>query len=181
MFPREGRVRVVVEGVGPAVDCGAFPAKRIAGETVTVRADIFTDGHDLVAAELLYRYGPAEDPPGAELWSRSPMKPLGNDRWQGEFLAANVGQYYFTIEAWIDRFATWRAAMLRRLGSERRMDSEEDLRVETLIGAGQWSAALPMSCKSPQRRPKAPLRPISSAIIPVRNATSIECRSTFCE
>lgn len=101
-----------------------------------MRADIFTDGHDLVAAELLYRYGPAEDPPGAELWSRSPMKPLGNDRWQGEFLAANVGQYYFTIEAWIDRFATWRAAMLRRLGSERRMDSEEDLRVETLIGAG---------------------------------------------
>ena len=29
-----------------------------------------------------------------------------------------------------------------------------------------WSAALPMSCRSPQRRPRAPSRPISSAIMP---------------
>ena len=52
----EGRIRVVVEGVRPEIDCGAFPAKRIVGDRVVVEADIFTDGHDLVAGEILYRH-----------------------------------------------------------------------------------------------------------------------------
>src|SRR5829696_3261783 len=47
--------RVVVEGVHPEVDAGRFPIKRTAGEDVVVHADIFTDGHDTLAASLLYR------------------------------------------------------------------------------------------------------------------------------
>src|SRR5438105_3032969 len=74
----EGRIRVVVEGVRPEIDCGAFPAKRIAGDRVIVEADIFTDGHDLVAGEILYRHGQEE------AWRRSQMKRVGNDRWRGD-------------------------------------------------------------------------------------------------
>jgi hypothetical protein len=40
----------------PEIDAGRFPAKRTAGEMVEVTADIFADGHDQVAADLLYRY-----------------------------------------------------------------------------------------------------------------------------
>jgi len=51
----DGRKRVVVEGVSPVVDGGRFPVKRTVGDHVQVEADIFTDGHDAIAAALLAR------------------------------------------------------------------------------------------------------------------------------
>jgi starch synthase (maltosyl-transferring) len=126
MLPTDGRVRVVVEGVTPEVDCGAFPVKRIVGDFVTVEADISTDGHDLVASEVLYRYGRE----GA--WLRSPMSFSGNDRWRGGFVAAEIGKYYYTVEGWIERFGTWRNAMIKRISSD---NTESAVRVEWLIGA----------------------------------------------
>ena len=92
--------------------------------SLVVEADIFTDGHDSVAGEILYRYE------REEVWRRSPMKPVGIDRWRGDFLASKVGKYYYTIEGWIDRFGTWRNAMIKRI------DSGQDIRIECLIGAG---------------------------------------------
>ncbi len=77
MLPPDGRVRVVVDEIRPEVDCGVFPAKRIVGDFVTVEADIFTDGHDSVAGEVLYRYAREED------WRRVPMSWVGNDHWRG--------------------------------------------------------------------------------------------------
>jgi starch synthase (maltosyl-transferring) len=123
MLQPEGRTRVVVERVRPEIDCGAFPAKRIIGESVVVEADIFTDGHDLVAGELLYRH--VQEP----AWRRQPMKLLGNDRWRGEFPATDLGRYQYTVEGWIDRFGTWRSALIKRIRSG------QDVRSECLIGA----------------------------------------------
>ncbi|HEY2666121.1 MAG TPA: maltotransferase domain-containing protein, partial [Actinomycetota bacterium] len=48
----DGKRRVVVEGVKPEVDCGRFAIKRISGDTVSVEADVFADGHDVVTAVL---------------------------------------------------------------------------------------------------------------------------------
>ena len=119
----EGRVRVVVAGVRPEIDGGAFAAKRIAGDRVIVDADIFTDGHDLVAGEILYRYREQD------AWQRSPMKFLGNDGWRGDFLASRLGKYDYTVEGWIDRFGTWRGTVTKRI------DSGQDVRLECLTGA----------------------------------------------
>ena len=124
MLESEGRIRVVIEGVSPEIDSGAFPVKRIAGDLVVVEADIFTDGHDLVAAELLYRFVTDAE------WRRVPMTLLGNDRWRGEFLAESIGKYQYTVEGWISRFATWRGEM------EKRLASAQDVRTDWLIGAG---------------------------------------------
>ena len=44
--------RVVIENVRPQIDCGRFPIKRIIGDRVTVTADIFVDGHDILYAML---------------------------------------------------------------------------------------------------------------------------------
>ena len=57
--PKEpsGDNRVVIETVWPQIDGGRSPVKRIVGETVEVWADIFTDGHEKIAAEVLYRPG----------------------------------------------------------------------------------------------------------------------------
>ena len=91
---------------------------------MTVEADIFADGHDLVAAEVLYR--PARE----DVWQRLPMKPLGNDRWRGEFPASEIGLYRYTVEGWIDRFGTWRSNMTKRI------NAGQDVRMDCLIGAG---------------------------------------------
>jgi starch synthase (maltosyl-transferring) len=123
MLSHEGRIRIVVEGVRPEIDCGAFPVKRIVGDLMIVDADIFTDGHDAVAGDVLYRFE------REEVWRRSPMKSVGNDHWRGDFTASQVGKYYFTVEGWIDRYATWRNAMIKRI------DSDQDVRMESLIGA----------------------------------------------
>ncbi|HVZ21908.1 MAG TPA: maltotransferase domain-containing protein [Vicinamibacterales bacterium] len=50
-----GRSRVIVDRVSPEVDGGRFAVKRTIGETVQVTADIFADGHDLLAGVLKYR------------------------------------------------------------------------------------------------------------------------------
>ena len=71
--------RIVIENVVPQVDGGRFPIKRVVGEKVVVRADVFADGHDEVAAFILYR---EDDKPG---WNEAPMKSLGNDAWIGSF------------------------------------------------------------------------------------------------
>ena len=82
-----GRRRVVIEGVEPQVDGGRFPAKCILGDRVVVEADAFTDGHDAIAVMLLHRRK------GTRRWDETPMTPLGNDRWQGDFDAAELCRY----------------------------------------------------------------------------------------
>jgi starch synthase (maltosyl-transferring) len=94
--------RFRIEEIYPCVDCGRYPVKRIAGETVDVWADIFREGHDVIDAALLWR---PED--GAD-WRREPMQLHSNDRWHGRFTPPEPGLYLFAIEAWTDQFATWR-------------------------------------------------------------------------
>jgi starch synthase (maltosyl-transferring) len=101
----DGRCRVVIEHVQPEVDAGRFPIKRTVGETVDVRAHVHADGHDLLMVLLKYR----SSEPGAERpWSEVPMEPLGNDEWRASFEVREVGGSEYTIEAWVDRFLSWR-------------------------------------------------------------------------
>jgi len=121
--------RAVIESVQPEIDAGRFPAKRTAGEIVRVEADVFADGHDAVAADLLYRYaGRAADPDaGTEApaeWLRVPMTPVENDRWAASFPVDTLGFYEFTIEAWIDRFATSRDALSKKFGAGQDVETE---------------------------------------------------------
>ena len=94
--------RIVIEDVFPAVDGGRFPVKRIAGERIVVWADIFRDGHALLAVDLMWR---AE---GANRWSRTRMSHHQNDRWSASFTPPKPGRYVYAIEAWTDHYATWR-------------------------------------------------------------------------
>jgi starch synthase (maltosyl-transferring) len=120
--PAEGRRRVVIERLSPEIDCGRFAIKRLAGEPVTVEADVFADGHDQIACRIVFWSDNSEP-------QSSPMHPLTNDRWRGEFTADTVGCYRYTVEGWIDRFATWRSAL------EKKISAQQDVRVDLLIGA----------------------------------------------
>src|SRR6201999_2520023 len=48
--------RVEIDDVAPVVSCGAYPAKAVVDEVIPVRASVWRDGHDAVAATLVVRY-----------------------------------------------------------------------------------------------------------------------------
>lgn len=125
----EARRRVAIAHVWPEIEQGRFPIKRIAGERVTVEADVFADGHDAIACALRYRH--ERD----RRWTEVPMIPLGNDRWRGSFVADHLGRYRYTIAAWPDRFATWRADFAKWLAAG------SDVGTQLTIAAGLVSAA----------------------------------------
>ena len=110
--------RVVVENVYPEVDSGRFPIKRTIGESVIVNADVHADGHDILAAALLFRRH------GERSWTEVPMDPLGNDRYTAAFRVDSLGRYEYTVEGWIDRFATWRNEISKKFGAGLEIDSE---------------------------------------------------------
>ena len=45
----------VIENLQPLIDGGRYPIKRVTGEDLVVEADIFKEGHDVVAAALKWR------------------------------------------------------------------------------------------------------------------------------
>jgi starch synthase (maltosyl-transferring) len=119
----EGRKRVSIVNVTPQLDCGKYPIKRIVNEKVTVQADIFVDGHDKVKALLLYRKSK-----GQSKWKESPMVFLGNDHWEGSFSPDSVGNFEYTIEAWVDHFSTW------QYGLKKKFEDNQDIKTELQIG-----------------------------------------------
>jgi len=100
--------RFVIEAVTPEIEGGRFPVKREAGDSLEVQADIVTDGHNQIAARVLWR---AE---GEDGWQASPMAFVDNDRWGGAFPCAAPGRYRYTVEAWVDAFETWRRDLLKK-------------------------------------------------------------------
>ncbi len=122
--------RVVIENVSPGIDDGRFPAKAVINREVTVEADIFTDGHDHVGAQLLYRHQSEKE------WQIKPMSRLFQDRFQGTFDIERTGQYLFTVEGWIDHFKTWQVDL------EKRVKAGQDIEVELQIGAEMVEKAL---------------------------------------
>jgi starch synthase (maltosyl-transferring) len=123
--------RVVVENLRPAVDRGRFPAKRCLGDRIEVTADVHADGHDLLRAVLRWR-GPGETD-----WREDPMEPLPNDVWRGSFPAERLGAHEFRVEAWVDRFGTWRRDLLARFEA----GQEDDLAAELIAGSQLVSQA----------------------------------------
>ena len=135
---QDGRRRVVIESVSPEVDGGRFPAKRTVGDTVRVEADVFTDGHDLIAAALLHR------PENSESWIESPMRPLVNDRWAGEFQVSQLGRYRYKVQGWVDHWETWRHDLQKRIDAN--TDSDIDYRIGAdLVAEAAKRAAEPDS------------------------------------
>jgi len=113
-----GQMRVIIQALKPEIDGGRFPIKRTVGENVIVEADIFSDGHEVISALLLYR---KEEEPD---WQEAAMRPLGNDRWRGSFDVGDLGRYLYTVLAWVDRFKSWRRDLSKRSEAGQQVSSE---------------------------------------------------------
>lgn len=124
--------RVAIENLSPSVDNGRFAVRRVVGERVEVTADIWMDGHDKLAAAVLWRA------PGDQQWHAAPMTHVDNDRWRGSIPMVALGRHEFTVEAWRDAFASWldEIGKKRKAGVQITLEIEEGARLvaETLNG-----------------------------------------------
>jgi starch synthase (maltosyl-transferring) len=99
--PRVDAPRIAIESITPQVDTGEFPVRRVVGENVVVEADLIADGHDKIAAELIWRCF------DEETWQRAPMTLMSNDRWRGTFPLKRLGRHVYAIISWKDIYATF--------------------------------------------------------------------------
>jgi starch synthase (maltosyl-transferring) len=120
--------RIQIQYPEPAVDGGRYAAKRCVGDTVTVSADVFRDGHDILRVTTRYRG------PGDGTWHETPMRQtdrhLDGVRWAGEITVDRSGSWEFTVEAWTDVFGTWRDELERKI-----LAGQHDLKGEMSEGA----------------------------------------------
>jgi starch synthase (maltosyl-transferring) len=120
----------VIENVEPLIDGGRYPVKRVVGEDLVVEADIFKDGHDVVAAVLKWRIL------GNRQWRETPMTFVDNDRWRGVCTLYDNAIHEYTVEAWTDTFRSWQREFTAKFEG-----GITSLRSEALEGAALVKAA----------------------------------------
>src|SRR6266581_4437023 len=121
---------VVIDNVQPLIDCGRSPIKRIVGEDLVVEADIFKDGHDVVAAVLKCRVV------GKRAWRETPMIFVDNDRWRSVCTLYDQAIHEYTVEAWTDIFSSWQREFAAKFEA-----AITALRSEAMEGAALVEAA----------------------------------------
>ena len=151
--------RIQIENPAPLVDCGRYAPKRSVGDTVTVGADIFRDGHDVLRAVVKWRA------PGRKKWSEAPMHPVDADvagvRWEGSFTVDAPGRWAWTIEAWADTFASWRAEVQRKVDA-----GQDDLSGELSEGALLLRAAAARATSTDRKAIERRLRTVEDTTAP---------------
>jgi starch synthase (maltosyl-transferring) len=109
---------ILIEDVEPRLDCGRYPVKREVGDRVDVRADIFRDGHEALAAVLQYRTTAEES------WRESEMAFIDNDRWGASFIVDTNTSYVYRIEAFPDYALSWHDEIGKKLAAALDVSSE---------------------------------------------------------
>ncbi len=120
--------RIRIRPLSPVIDAGRYAPKRCVGDAVTVAADVFSDGHEKLRAVVRYRS------PGGRKWLESEMRAIdahhNGVRWEGTFSVGLPGSWEYSVEAWIDLFATWRDEISRKIAA-----AQDDLSGELSEGA----------------------------------------------
>ncbi len=121
----------MIDDIRPATPSG-YPAKAVVGESVPVRAVIFREGHDTIAARVALYSAGRQDPEEV-----SALRPLGDDEWGAAVTPSGVGRHALVVEAWTDRHATWahKAAV--------KLDAGQDVSVEIAEGLALLELAEP--------------------------------------
>ena len=124
---REGDIAtpaIQIQNVMPQIECGRYPIKLTVGDLCHVSAEVLKDGHDQLAGRILV-HGPDDTS-----WQIYPITYEVNlDLCKGSFVVDRIGRWMYTIEAWADRFGTWRGDLKKKL------DAGLDISLELLEGA----------------------------------------------
>jgi starch synthase (maltosyl-transferring) len=107
-------LRLGITDVAPVVSCGSFSARAVVGELLPITATVFREGHDAVAANVVWTPPDGADPDdGAAAGPLIRMERYGQepDRWLALVSPDREGRWSFRVEAWSDPLATWRHAV----------------------------------------------------------------------
>jgi starch synthase (maltosyl-transferring) len=115
--------RVAIESVTPSVDHGRFPAKRRVGERAEISAAIFAEGHDKIAAAVIWR---AADETAWHEVLMAPAQPAGLDIWKARIPLERLGRHEFTVVAWRDDFASLVEHIQKKLKAGQTVELELD-------------------------------------------------------
>jgi starch synthase (maltosyl-transferring) len=121
---------LVIQDVRPCTPHG-YPAKAVAGEAVPVRANIFRDGHDVLAAKAVLRSSAT-----GEVVGTCALTCTGNDEWSGSLVVRDAGAYELVVQAWTDRYKTWARRVAIKLGAR------QDVSLEIAEGVALLSEAI---------------------------------------
>ncbi|MDN5685514.1 MAG: alpha-1,4-glucan--maltose-1-phosphate maltosyltransferase [Brachybacterium sp.] len=94
--------RIPIMDVRPVVDGGRFPASCVEGETITIGANAFREGHDAMGVQAVL-----VDPDGGE--ERVPLASTnpGLDLWAAQVRPGRTGHWSFRIEAFSAPYDSW--------------------------------------------------------------------------
>jgi starch synthase (maltosyl-transferring) len=126
----QNQTRIIIENVKPQLDGGAFYIKRIVNQNVLVSANVFSDGHDVIACCVKFKHDLEKK------WSEVRMSPTENDEWSVDFKVTKQGVYYYFIEGWVDYALNWQH------GTERKIKDNQHVKSELLEGAEYCLAIL---------------------------------------
>jgi starch synthase (maltosyl-transferring) len=119
----QNQTRIVIENLSPQIDCGAYFIKRIVGQTITVTADVFSDGHDIIECCVKFKHEADEN------WQEVRMVPRENEQWRATFKVEKQGLYSYFVEGWVDYALNWQH------GTERKIQDNQHVKSELLEGA----------------------------------------------
>ena len=94
--------RLGIDDVAPVVSCDRYPSKAVVGEHVPIAATVWREGHDAVAATVVWRG------PGEQLGRPVRMTDEGNDCFGAVVVPDREGLWSFRVDAWADPWASWR-------------------------------------------------------------------------
>jgi len=119
----QNQTRIIIENVLPQLDSGAYAIKRIIGQKVSVSADVFSDGHDVLQSCVMFKHE------NEKKWQEVRMTPTVNDVWIAEFKVDKQGFYSYYVEGWVDYALNWQH------GTERKIQDSQYVKSELLEGA----------------------------------------------
>jgi starch synthase (maltosyl-transferring) len=110
--------RVVIDFVSPQINNGEFFIKRVVNEVVNIDAHVIADGHDVIAASVLYKHD------ATSKWQEVRMQPTFNDEWKASFVVEKQGFYTYKVEGWVDYALNWQHGIERKIDDNQHVNSE---------------------------------------------------------
>ncbi|MBC2846824.1 alpha-1,4-glucan--maltose-1-phosphate maltosyltransferase [Winogradskyella flava] len=110
--------RVVIDAVKPQINCGEFFIKRVVNEVINIDANVLVDGHDVIAASVLFKHEKAKK------WEEVRMQLIENDEWKASFTVANQGFYAYKVQGWVDYALNWQHGIERKIEDGQHVKSE---------------------------------------------------------
>ncbi|MBN1413299.1 MAG: alpha-1,4-glucan--maltose-1-phosphate maltosyltransferase [Spirochaetales bacterium] len=152
---------VVIENVTPEINGGKYAVKRIIGSLFRVEADIFSHGHAVVRASLLFKKEREKN------WMETGMEHMENDRWFGCFEVTENCLYEYTILAWRDPYFSWLHDTMKKY------DAKQDIAGDLLEGKLIIEKAMSTARKDDKTPFRKALNYIDSYLKPVNTSEAI--------